>query len=171
MIIKLIPLNEQDKDLFIKSNQEAFQKGYEAYFGKCSQTIIPREDILESLNHKNAHSFFAYGDGEIVGGVAVSVNEETNINQLEILFVKVGVQSKGIGFAIWSDIEKLFPKTKVWKTCTPYFDQRNIHFYLNKCKFHIVEFTNKYHKDPKEKEGFIGDGGEGMFEFEKIMKH
>lgn len=28
---------------------------------------------------------------------------------------------------------------------TPYFEVRNIHFYVNKCGFHIVEFFNEHH--------------------------
>ena len=55
----------------------------------------------------------------------------------------------------------------VWETCTPYFDRRNIHFYVNVCGFHIVEFFNERHPAPDEAEDFIGDGSEGMFEFRK----
>ncbi len=47
-------------------------------------------------------------------------------------YVKHGVQSKGI----------------VWETGTPYFERRNIHFYVNKCGFHIVEYYNEKHPDP-----------------------
>ena len=61
-------------------------------------------------------------------------------------------------------------KTKKWITCTPYFDVRNIHFYVNKLKFHIIEFWNKYNPDPNIPDNFIGDVGEGMFEFEKVIK-
>jgi catechol 2,3-dioxygenase-like lactoylglutathione lyase family enzyme len=60
----------------------------------------------------------------------------------------------------------------VWETCTPYFEKRNIHFYVNKCGFHIVEFFNGLHPDPRDPEtGYtenIEDGGE-MFRFEKVM--
>ena len=30
-----------------------------------------------------------------------------------------------------------------WELVTPYFEVRNIHFYVNKCGFHIVEFFNE----------------------------
>lgn len=66
---------------------------------------------------------------------------------------------------IWDEVEKRHPNTKIWETCTPYFDKRNIHFYVNKCGFHIVEYIRNMNE-----EGFIGDGGEGMFEFRKYMK-
>jgi catechol 2,3-dioxygenase-like lactoylglutathione lyase family enzyme len=62
------------------------------------------------------------------------------------------------------------PDTKVWETCTPYFEKRNIHFYVNKCGFHIVKFINEKNFEPDMPEDFIGDGGEGIFVFEKTMK-
>lgn len=170
MSFRLKKLEKEDILLFIKLNQEAFQKGYEDYFGKCEDTIIPEKDILQSLNTEGSHAYLAYEDDVIVGGVDVTINEKSQINELDLLFVKVDVQSKGIGFKIWSEIENLYPETKVWKTCTPYFDQRNIHFYVNKCKFHIVNYINKYHHDQSQNDDFIGDAGEGMFEFEKEMK-
>jgi hypothetical protein len=44
---------------------------------------------------------------------------------------------------------------RVWETMTPYFEKRNIHFYVNKCGFHIVEFLRKEDE---------------MFRFEKMIK-
>lgn len=165
----LRPLKKEELKQFIIDVQESFQNGYEDYFGKCEDIIIPKKDIMQSYNAKGSHTFIAEDNGKVVGGAIISINEESQINELHILYVKVGVQSKGIGYFIWTAIEKLFPNTKIWKTCTPYFDKRNINFYVNKCKFHIVEFFNKYHKDPNSKDDFIGDAGEGMFEFEKYM--
>ena len=167
MILRLLKKDELGQ--FVLDVQDAFQKGYEAYYGKCEDIIIPEKDIMQSYNAKGAWTFVAEEDGKIVGGAIVAINEETQINELHILYVKVGVQSKGIGFFIWNEIEKQFPNTRIWKTCTPYFDKRNINFYVNKCKFHIVEFINKYHHDKTLDDDFIGDAGEGMFEFEKIM--
>lgn len=78
---------------------------------------------------------------------------------------------KGVGFAAWSQIEKLYPEVKIWETITPYFEQRNIHFYVNRCGFHIVEFFNKFHPDPNEPEADVKEFDEqfpdGMFRFEK----
>lgn len=54
-------------------------------------------------------------------------------------------------------------------TVTPYFETRNIHFYVNRCGFHIVEFFNSHHPDPNDPDsGNIDDQlHEGMFRFEK----
>ena len=168
--MKLRALKEIELDQFILDIQEAFQKGYEDYFGKCEETIIPKNDIMESYNAKGAKAYVMEDEGGIIGGAIVVINEETQHNDLHILYVKVGCQSKGVGFAIWNEIEKLYPETKVWHTCTPYFDERNINFYVNKCKFHIIEFINKYHPNPNTPLDFIGDAGKGMFEFEKVIK-
>ncbi len=65
-------------------------------------------------------------------------------------------------------------KLKVWETVTPYFEKRNIHFYVNRCGFHIVEFYNNHHPDPNEQDEYSDDKDEqfhdGMFRFEKRMK-
>ena len=90
-------------------------------------------------------------------------------NHLDLLYVKSGVQGKGIGKSIWYAVEKLYPDTKVWETCTPYFEKRNIHFYVNVCGFHITEFFNEKHPMPDTPDDFIGDGNEGMFAFQKVM--
>lgn len=67
------------------------------------------------------------------------------------------------------EIEKLHPETKVWETCTPYFDKRNIHFYINCCGFHAVEFYNKHHPDPNFPEDADDEMFDGMFRFQKRM--
>ena len=87
---------------------------------------------------------------------------------LELLFVSSHIHSKGIGYAAWCEIERIYPQVKVWETVTPYFEKRNIHFYVNRCGFHIVEFFNSHHPDPNDSDGdsLMNDG---MFRFEKVM--
>ena len=36
------------------------------------------------------------------------------------------------------------------------FEKRNIHFYVNVCGFHIVEFFNEKHPMPDVLEDFVG---------------
>ena len=52
----------------------------------------------------------------------------------------------------------MYPNTKAWGTCTPYFDKRNIHFYVNKLKFKIVKYSYKL-ESKEEGEMFLDDGG------------
>ena len=46
----------------------------------------------------------------------------------------------------------MYPEVKIGETMTSYFEQRNIHFYVNRCGFHIVEIFNKFHPGPNERE-------------------
>ena len=170
MNFELLPMGQEDLTQFKKDIQDAFQKGFEEVYGKTEGTILPEQDIDRSLNAKGSLAYKGMVDGEMVGGAIVVIDEETRHNHLDLLYVKHGTQTKGIGFAIWKAIESLHPATKLWETCAPYFERRNIHFYVNKCGFHIVEFINAHHPDPNEPEDFIGDGGEGMFVFQKEMK-
>lgn len=78
------------------------------------------------------------------------------------------MQSKGVGQKIWNEIERLYPSTKVWETFTPYFEKRNIHFYINRLGFHAVEFFNPRHKDSNIPDDMVG--GDYFFRFEKVMQ-
>ena len=49
----------------------------------------------------------------------------------------------------------------------------SMHFYVNKCGFHIVEFFNPFHKGPYEHMDSDEEdcGGTGMdFRFEKVVR-
>ena len=65
----------------------------------------------------------------------------------------------------------MHPEVRVWETLTPYFEKRNIHFYVNRCGFHIVEFFCSFHKDPDVIEEYreASERGDCMFRFEKVM--
>ena len=95
---------------------------------------------------------------------------------LELLFASPKAHRQGIGYKAWCAIEKLHPEVTVWETCTPYFEKRNIRFYVNRCGFHIVEFYNSRHPGPHDpetgEENVYGgeDGFDGMFRFEKRMR-
>lgn len=169
MNLELVLMEESDIPKFKKDIQEAFQKGFEDKFGKTEKTVLPEKDIDESLKGKGAAAYKAVLDGETVGGAVVAIDNEKYHNHLDLLYVKSGIQGKGIGKEIWFGIERLYPCTKMWETCTPYFDKRNIHFYVNICGFHITEFFNEKHPMPDTPDDFIGDGNEGMFSFQKVM--
>ena len=112
--------------------------------------------------------------GRKVGGVILKINNETHHNELEILFVSPEEHTKGIGYGAWLAIEALHPETEVWETCTPYFEKRNIHFYVNKCGFQIDEFWCEYfrpdHEVPGDEEHNSDGGPDEMFRFIKVMK-
>ena len=173
--VKLLPLEASDRNQFILDNQEAFNYGALEEFGlrddhfEDEGEIISRETIEQSIVSGEAYRIML--DGKPVGGVIIKVDGDRG--DLEILFVSPNVHSKGIGYAAWSAVEKLHPEVKVWETVTPYFEKRNIHFYVNRCGFHIVEFFNSHHPDPNDSdvsEQMNEQFPEGMFRFEKVMK-
>ena len=172
MEIKLLALTSDDREQFILDNQEAFNYGALEEFGLRDDhfeeegEIISRDTIEQSIDHGEAYRIML--DDQPVGGVIIKVDGERG--DLEILFVSPRVHSKGIGYAAWCAVEILHPEVKVWETVTPYFEKRNIHFYVNRCGFHIVEFFNSHHPDPNDPDRDVKMNEqfpEGMFRFEK----
>ena len=100
----------------------------------------------------------------------VKIDKESGHNHLEILFVAPKAHNRGIGYGAWQALEALYPETKIWETCTPYFEKRNIHFYVNKCGFHIVEFYNAYNAENAASMEEPNEGPDEMFRFIKVMK-
>jgi len=167
--MKLVELRKENIEEFKKLMQDAFQYGYESIYGKDKEQVLPDKDINDNLKNPNSYAYEMIDNNELVSGVIVTIDNKSNHNHLDFLFVKVGVQSKGIGQTIWKEIEKLYPNTKVWETCTPYFDKRNIHFYVNRLGFHIVEYFNEKHPDINRPQDCYKED-DGMFRFEKVMK-
>lgn len=166
MNLQLLPVGAEEMGEFKSAAQEAFQEGFERVFGRTERIVLPEKDIDSSLHAAGAAAYKAVLDGRPAGG-AVVINEKTRHDYLDLLFVRPSAQGKGVGKAIWEEIERRYPETEVWETCTPYFDRRNVHFYVNVCGFHITEQFNEKHPMPNTPEDFNGDGGEGMFVFEK----
>ena len=175
MEISLLPLSKEDRNQFILDNQEAFNFGALEEFGRRDDhfeedgEIISRATIEHSIDNGEAYRIIQ--DGRSVGGVVIHVNGEHG--DLDLLFVAPKIHSKGVGYAAWCAVEKLHPEVKIWETVTPYFEKRNIHFYVNRCGFHIVEFFNNHHPDPNDPD--IGNEADeqfpdGMFRFEKRME-
>ena len=173
--IILFPLQPADRNQFILDNQRAFRYGATEEFGLRDNRIekdgevISRATIEAAIDGANAETYRILLDGEIVGGAVIIVDGSRG--ELELLFVNSDVHSKGIGYAAWCLIEELHPEVTVWETITPYYDKRNIHFYVNRCGFHIVEFWNKYHHGPAIPEEEVGNWSEDdeMFVFRKQM--
>lgn len=175
--VTLLPLTEDDREQFILDNQWSFKHGALMEFGERDNhidddgEIISRKTIESCIDDPLNEVYRIISDGKKVGGVILKINKETNINELEILFTSPNEHSKGIGYGAWLAVEALHPETKVWKTCTPYFDKRNIHFYVNKCRFQIDEFWCEYFKPSHEMpDGAHDEGPDEMFHFIKIMK-
>ena len=167
--IQLVLLEQDDREQFILDNQEAFRYGALEEFGLRDDhfeedgEIISRETIERSIDEGIAYRIIQ--NGETVGGLVLRI--EGSKGELDLLFVSPKVHSKGIGYAAWCKVEEMYSQVHVWETCTPYFEKRNIHFYLNRCGFHIVEFFNEKHPDPHVLQDGKSNDFDGMFRFEK----
>lgn len=153
--------------------QDSFRVAAEADFGHPLDEPIPsNEDIEQSFKAPGAVTYWILADGQRVGGAVVVIDDNTCRNSLSFFFISTIQQSRGLGLRAWTSIEKEYPQTKAWEAVTPYFEKRNIHFYVNKCGFKIVEFYNKYNPDPHEhnKHGQEENDNSEMFRLEKTME-
>lgn len=175
--VTLAPLNAEDREQFILDNQWAFMHGALMEFGVRDEhinedgEIISRKTIEACINNESAETYRIVVEGRAVGGLILQLNREQNEGELDILFVKPEEHGRGIGYGAWKAVEALHPHVRVWRTCTPYFDKRNIHFYVNKCKFQIDEFWCEYYKPSREMPDEEHDEGpDEMFSFIKVLE-
>lgn len=177
--VTLVPLEADDREQFILDNQWSFKYGAMQEFGQRDDhidddgEIISRKTIERCIDDPQNETYRIVAEGKKVGGVILKIDRETNRNQLELFFVAPEEHSKGIGYGAWQAVEALHPETQVWETCTPYFEKRNIHFYVNKCGFQIDQFWCEYFQPEHQPEDEGQDPNEGpdeMFRFVKIMK-
>ena len=162
MTINLKPLEAADRESFIADLQEAFEHfvgDARASFIDVSlpedgtvypaaSPILPREDIEDSLSRSEVQALRIIEEGTPVGGVMLSVKGDRG--EIEILAINASTHGRGIGARAWTAIEEAYPDVREWELVTPYFEVRNIHFYVNKCGFHIVEFFNEHHPAPSD---------------------
>ena len=190
MTIMLVPLTETERPALIVDFQESFehfQGNPQGSFvgerlaareqppagpsegGATAQPILPLSDIEESLNAPGALAYRILEDGEVVGNVILTVAGHRG--EVLLFAMKASVHSRGVGTRAWFAIEAAHPQVREWTLVTPYFEVRNIHFYVNKCGFHIVEFFNEHHPDTSHPRGAGESMGEAdyMFRFVKRL--
>jgi len=173
--ITLAPVPQEELNTFKQELQETFQKGLQDSFlptgEKKEMGPLPSdEDFEHAISAKDAVVRQLMQDSQRIGGVVLRVNEATGRNEVDFLYTIADAHGKGVGTKAWAAIEQAFPKTKVWELHTPYFEKRNIHFYVNKCGFKIVEFYHLGNPGPNV-EGEEPESYEEyeFFRFEKVM--
>ena len=77
--------------------QASFQQGAIDGFGEMESEILPESHIDRSLSAEGSAAYEAVVDGVSVGGAIVVIEGETQHNHLDFLYVKAGIQSKGVG--------------------------------------------------------------------------
>jgi len=188
MTIMLVPLTDIERPALIADFQESFEhfqgNPQGSFVGErlaareqspsgpsegsaTAQPILPLSDIEESLNTPGALAYRILEDGEVVGNVILAVDGQRG--EVLLFAMKASVHSRGVGTRAWFAIEAAHPQVREWTLVTPYFEVRNIHFYVNKCGFHIVEFFNEHHPDTSHPCGAGEPMGEAdyMFRFVK----
>ena len=158
---------------------ESRRNSSEAQFGmrddrmEEGEEVISRKTIERCMDSEQAETYRIVHDGEVVGGLILQIDKQNAKGELEILFIKPEAHSKGLGQAAWKAVEAMHPEIRVWETMTPYFEKRNIHFYVNRLGFHIVEFWNKYQHGPAMPDDIDENWSEEdeMFLFRKIINN
>lgn len=163
---------KEDLIPFKNNLQRTFTKRMNEFLKVQAGEALPSdEEFWEIVDSKRAIVYKIIYQEQQIGGVVLSINEETQRNAVDFFFVDPLYQDKHIGSTVWCMIEERYPNTRVWETYTPYFDQRNIHFYVNKCGFYIVEYFCEYHKEKElstDKEDEVEKMlDESFFRFEK----
>ena len=169
-IVALGFVKQDELQKFKSDLQEAFTAALVENFGSNSSKPIPTDKAIEkSLNAPGSVVYHILLNGKKVGGAVLAIDEITQRNSLEFFFIYANEHSNGLGYKAWKAIESTYPQTKVWETLTPYYEKRNIHFYVNKCGFKIVEYLN----NNKINSSILNDKelpDEDFFRFEKVME-
>lgn len=171
----MIPAEKED----IRELQDIHNRAFAAYSADgIPQESIPMpdgNDIEMSMNNPSARVYKFMLDGKCAGCASVIIDAERQKNELELFFIAPEYHGKGLGTQAWQLLENGFPAAKVWELVTPYYEKRNIHFYVNKCGFHIVEYFCEHHKsdficeESNDDDKLFYKLG-GMFRFEKHRK-
>ncbi|MGN6325700.1 GNAT family N-acetyltransferase [Pseudolysinimonas sp.] len=167
--VRLEPLEPADRLAFAERLQTAFAAGMtDAGLPEDSEPVPSDDEIAEALDAPGADALQIVLGDERVGGAVVTADRRTGISELDFLFVDAGRHGAGIGAAAWSAIEARYDGTAIWETVTPYFDQRNLHFYVNRCRFAIVEFFHPGHPEDHHPDAGA-EGPDLMFRLVKVM--
>lgn len=89
-----------------------------------------------------ADSYCIYVDEQLSGGTIVFHDPSKKENFLGCIFLRPALRGKGIGTAVWEQIEKMYPDVKVWRTETPLYSRRNLNYYINKLGFMAYKITD-----------------------------
>lgn len=169
MTVTLEKLGGDTRNSFIEKLKESFDAFVEENPSTPEGPVISRGEIEASLNRPGTEAYWALRDGQRVGGIVLIIDAERARGDIELLFVVNGLKGKSVGADIVAAAEGRYPSVKTWELYTPYVEMRNIHFYVNKCGYKIVEFFNPKHPlvMPESEGGDGSSSGELFFRLEK----
>ena len=147
MNLQLRLLTKEEVDLFNKADEEAFNV-HDRYF---PDGIVPgaaeddhgEYDLRKVMDDPKYTVLGIYDDVRFVGGAIVE-DRGKHVREIEIFFLIVEYQSKGIGKTALGLVEAYFPETRVFRLITPSNVVRNVVFYVNKYGYRVVRVVG-YH--------------------------
>jgi predicted acetyltransferase len=160
MEIAFTEMEESQIDTLTKIMTRAFDEDTRIHLGKEKGGPDGYDDgsFLRKWGfHPDSTAYCILVDGRLIGAVILWICENHH-HFLGNLFLDPLFENRGIGTQVWKKIEKMYPDAISWSTETALFSRRNLHFYVNKCGFHVVEIEN-----PKNEL-------EGQYKFRKVMK-
>ncbi|MBP3867442.1 MAG: GNAT family N-acetyltransferase [Eggerthellaceae bacterium] len=169
-MVELIPVNDEQLDDFISRLKTAFTRATLEKFPDFLGYVPAQRDIDDALDDDNVDVLDIVHEGKSIGGAVITGG--TTHKTLEFIFIDPDKQNSHLGQAAWQKIEARYPDTKIWELVTAYHEKRNIHFYVNRCGFHIVEYFNQYHEDPEFSNDEASDypgADDGLFRFVKVV--
>ena len=141
MKLNLKRLKEDELELFIRAHDESFSV-HDKYF---AGGIVPgpseeegKDYFYQLFNDDNSVFLGIYDDDKFIGG-AIVCDDGNSVSIIELFYLIVEYQSKGIGKTALDMVEKYFPNTKIFRLITPTQVVRNSVFYINKCGYKIVK--------------------------------
>ncbi len=165
-------VREAELPTFAAMGRLAFAPALRAAHGAGTEVPWPSaEEDLRQFREPGIETFWLLAEGRRVGGAQVRVERGGRRNTLELFFLEPGREGHGLGSAAWRALEARWPEAD-WRLVTPVFERRNIHFYVNKCGFHITTFFHPRHPDPhkppmRDAKGRPPPGMDAYFLFEK----
>lgn len=164
--VQLILLEPTEREQFINENHMLFnyltlkESEQNSDFLRLA-TNIP-QDILSKVIY--AKTIYRIIQNEKLIGCAL-IQTDFDQGDLNILFVSPEFYNMDTSYSTLCAIIDIHPEVTVWETHIPFFEKHLIHFYVNICEFHIVEYYNKHHTDPNEKYFEVYD----YYRLEKIL--
>jgi hypothetical protein len=175
--IKFVKMTEGDVPKVAAMVADTFEKAVLDTLGEekaaMQREAFGEEALAEMVFGEGMDAYIIEIDGAESGIAAVKGNPAEQFYSLELFSISQNHHSRGIGLRVWIELEKLYPDAKTWETTTPTFALKNVNFYVNKCKFHIVELLDmdKIAEAAGEENPYAGaEDFRFNFRFQKVMK-
>lgn len=145
-VIAFVKMSEDDVPRITPIVAEAFSKAVLEALGeekaKMHDEAFNDNALMQAAFAEEMDAYIIVINGIESGVAFVKVNLAEQAYSLELFCISQQHHSQGVGARVWFELENMYPNAKTWETTTPTFAIKNVNFYVNKCKFHIVELLD-----------------------------